>query len=202
MNKKIRSAAVFSFSVVVASLPTLAQADFIIEFMDGRTVTVGRYFEERQTIKIYSASGTIGFSKVDIKRITEVQAKQSKQPRLETVSTRPAQGETASSERAEDVKKEEAGSSDTGTADKPHTQTEGKGASAEAKLEAMGQRYQEVTHSLNTRWQSHSEKMKSGASPEEISESRKQLLEVEDERQELLKAASKVDPDRRPAWAQ
>src|SRR5207245_1990324 len=88
MDKKLFSHLILGFGLLLSLLPIKAWADFTIEFTDGHQVTVGRYVDEGQTIKIYTPQGTIGFRKADVKRITEVDANQSASRRLETVTNR------------------------------------------------------------------------------------------------------------------
>ena len=88
MDKRLFSHLILGFSLLLSLLPIKTWADFIIEFTDGHQVTVGRYVDEGQTIKIYTPQGTIGFRKADVKRITEVGANQSASRRLETVTNR------------------------------------------------------------------------------------------------------------------
>ena len=88
MDKRLFSHLILGFGLLLSLLPIKAWADFTIEFTDGHQVTVGRYVDEGQTIKIYTPQGTIGFRKADVKRITEVDANRSASRRLETVTNR------------------------------------------------------------------------------------------------------------------
>src|SRR5215470_8200235 len=72
MRRKLTYFLIWGCSTALWLLPLRAQADFIIEFLDGRKVTVAHYFEEGQTIKIYTPQGAIGFPKAGVKRIVSV----------------------------------------------------------------------------------------------------------------------------------
>ena len=58
--------AILGWGLSLLLLPVKAWADFVIEFTAGRQVTVRRYVDEGQTIKVYTPQGTIGFRKDDI----------------------------------------------------------------------------------------------------------------------------------------
>ena len=85
MRKKFIYLAAWGCSAVLWLLPFRAQADFVIEFVDGRQVTVGHYFAEGTMIKIYTPQGSIGFPKAEVKRILSVDTNGAGVP-LETVS--------------------------------------------------------------------------------------------------------------------
>ncbi len=60
------------FSVLLFLLPAAAQAQFIIEFVDGNRITVANYKEENQKIKIHTSEGWFAFRKEDVTQIIDL----------------------------------------------------------------------------------------------------------------------------------
>src|SRR5215470_5681936 len=106
MRRKLTYFLIWGCSTALWVMPLCAQADFIIEFLDGRKVTVGHYFEEGQTIKIYTPQGTVGFPKAEIKRIISADENQGGETPLEatlgheSATTPSAASPTATEEKA------------------------------------------------------------------------------------------------------
>ena len=202
MGKKLLS----NFTVgLIGLLPLLvfeARADFLIEFADGRKVTVGHYVEEGQTIKIYTLQGTIGFRKEDVKHITEISTTQSTNTPLETMAGRPSS--TTQEPKSTLSRKQNAQE----TADKAEgagseKQKPGEHKLTEADVEQIDQHYQDVNQRYKSLWEKHKQEVRSGASNEELAENRRQLLELDGERMTLKKQVrQQADPDDFPVWAQ
>ncbi len=200
MDKRLSSRAMLGFSMSLVLLPFSAWADFIIEFTDGRQVTVSRYVDEGQTIKIYAPQGAIGFRKDNVRRITEVGANQSINTPLETVSIQSALPAPASTldpshgkEKADLGIATEAGKGKTAEA----------GKATEAEREHLEARYQDIAQQFDKIWEKHLQDVNSGASEEVLAENRRRLTELDQERRKLIEHASRrVNPDDLPAWAQ
>ena len=101
MKKRFVGLSLWGCSVALLLSPLAARAEFLIEFLDGHTVTVGQYFEEKSVIKVYTPQGSIGFPKSEVKRILSVDEYRAGIP-LETVSRRrPSESSTATSSEAQ-----------------------------------------------------------------------------------------------------
>jgi hypothetical protein len=75
----------FRFVQFVAVAAVLLQcvpacAEFILEFTDGRKITVSNYKEIDQSIKVYTSNGSFAFRKEDIARIVNVEQEQPTPP--------------------------------------------------------------------------------------------------------------------------
>lgn len=192
---------------LLSLLPTqYVWSDFTIEFTDGRQVTVRHYIDEGQSIKIYNTIGSISFSKRDIKQITEVGDHQAKTPRLETVSRRPAALSSTPSNIEEQsekarLRKETSGESGQSEQAEKKAQEKGSGVTTE-ELEQLDSRYNGVNREFDDLWRSHLQQVNFGIPESKLGDNLHRIEALETERRELLKAANKVDPDRRPAWAQ
>jgi hypothetical protein len=189
MRKRWTSLFLLSFSsgffLVVL---TQARADFVIKFTDGGQVTVHRYVEEGQSIKVYTPQGTISFRKDEVERITEVDAGKSMSTPLEAVST-VSTSSTDAKDSNKTIKPEEgktAGASDTSS----------------AAIERIDGQYQEVEQEFNKLWEKHVQDVDSGASEEVLSENRDKLNQLSNERHKLVEDARRAVPDELPAWAQ
>jgi hypothetical protein len=201
MDKRLSYRAMLVLGVSLALLPVSTRADFIIEFTDGRQVTVGRYVDEGQTIKIYTPQGAIAFRKDDVKRITEVGANQSANTRLEAATARPSAPAQASALGPSDGK--EAAKASGKAIETGQEKTAAGGKATEAERERIEEQYQDVSQRYNEIWKKHSQDFRSGASDEVLTENRRVLLELDQERKALKKEArQRVAPDDLPTWAQ
>lgn len=201
MDKKASYHTILGLGLLLSLPPVTARADFIIEFTDGRHVTVGRYVDEEQTIRVYTPWGVIGFRKEDVKRITEADTNQSMDTPLEMVRVRPSVPTQASSpDPLGDKEKAEV----LGSADKAGKERAAEGGKAtEAEREHIDQQYQDSTEEFNELWKEHIEKISSGIPETALQENLRKLDELDRERRELIRAArQQVDPDNLPTWAQ
>jgi len=199
MDKKLFSHLILGFGLLLSLLPIKAWADFTIEFTDGHQVTVGRYVDEGQTIKIYTPQGTIGFRKADVKRITEVDANQSASRRLETVTNRSSSPTQASVQDPSEGKETAEASGKTNEPGQEKAAAEG--GATEAEREHVNEQYQDVDQQIDAAWKKHVSDMDSGASEEVLTEDRQRLDELNQERHNLIKAARQASPDDPPGWA-
>ncbi len=62
---------VLTFGALLLLLSDIAQAYFIIEFIDGTRITVSNYKEVGQTVKVYTQEGWFAFRKDDVARIID-----------------------------------------------------------------------------------------------------------------------------------
>lgn len=69
MKKRFLSHLFLGLCGVYFLLLTAADAQYLIEFTDGRQMTVPSYKEEGEKVKVYTPSGSFAFRKDDIKRI-------------------------------------------------------------------------------------------------------------------------------------
>jgi hypothetical protein len=183
---------------------TQAWADFIIEFTDGRKVTVGRYVEEGETLKIYSTVGVIGFRKSDVKRITEVAANQSVGSRLEVMSVRQpaAEGAKTSDASAVPSAQEKAADASKGTEIAPEKATE-QAKATEGERQRIEEEYEQVSGQMRTIWDKDVQDRESGAAKGVLIENGRKLSEMNNRKRELIEAAHKANPPGEvPAWAQ
>ena len=198
MEKRLSFSIIGGLGTLLFLLPLKAQADFIIEFTDGRQVTVGQYVDEGRTIKIYTPQGAIGFRKDDVKRISEVGVNQGTGTALETVTVRSAVPTPTSTPGPAKGKgsAEAAGKTDKAGQGK----TAGESKLTGADLERMGERYQDVSQTYNEAWKKHSQDVHSGASDEVLTENRHRLMELDQERKALKKEIRQANPDSLPPW--
>jgi hypothetical protein len=208
VNKKLFCNTLLDFGLLLLLLPITVRADFILEFTDGRKVTVGRYVEEGQTIKIYNALGAISFRKADVKRITEIDAKQSANTRLETVSTKSSSSASSlsspqGSAPASLESKEAPGAVGTASDEtKVEKVVEGRKA-VEAERERIDEEYKEVSTQMRTVWNKSLRDTEAGAPLEVQIENGRRLSELNQQRGQLIDAARKANPpDQIPDWAQ
>jgi hypothetical protein len=200
VDKKLSYRILLGLSTSLALLPVIARADFIIEFMDGRQVTVSRYVDEGQTIKIYTPQGMLGFRKADVKRITEASANQGTNVPLDSVTAWPSSPTQAPVSGSSDGKETAKGSDKGKAAEKPKTAKASK--LTDADLERMDEQYQDVSQQYSEIWKKHVQDFRSGAADEVLTENRKKLLELDQQRKALQKEAHKADPQDVPRWAQ
>jgi len=176
-------------------LVTAARANFLIEFADGRQVTVRRYVDEGRTIKIYTAQGTISFQKEDIKCITKGKAHQGANIPLEADLERPSAG---SGTDVSEMRK-------SATADKLNSAEERavgqEIAISRAELKRIDAQYQDVDRQTDALWEKHVQDLESGAPEEMLAENRRRLQELNREWHKLIKTARRLDPDQWPTWA-
>ena len=69
MKKRFLSCALLTAVSSLFLTAATVQAQYQIEFTDGRLMTVRSYKEEGQTITVYMSSGSVAFQKADIKQI-------------------------------------------------------------------------------------------------------------------------------------
>ena len=200
MDKRLLSLLLLSFAIGLFWLvPTQARADFIIKFTDRGQVTVHRYMEEGQTIKIYTPQGVIGFRRKDVEQIIAVDTSHSMSTPLETVSA------TLAPLGQESVSVPLGGQKTT-DGDKA-TKTEGgstagaSGAAATA-AERIDDQYQEVEQEFTKLWEKHVQDVDSGASEEVLAENRQKLNQLSNERHKVIDDARRATPDDLPTWAQ
>ncbi len=200
MSKRWASLFLLSFGPVLSlAVPIQARADFIIKFTDSGQVIVRRYVEEGQTIKIYTPHGVIGFRKDDVARITEVDASQSLNMPLETVSVvSPPSVEMSATTPSEsqhmtdsDKTTKPEGGNTTGTTDASTT-----------TLERLDGEYQEVKQEFDRLWEKHLQDVDSGTSEEVLAENRNRLTQLSNEQHKLVDDARRAAPDDLPTWAQ
>jgi hypothetical protein len=198
MKKKLVLLMVWSCSAALWLLPFRAQADFVIEFVDGRKVTVGHYFEEGAMIKIYTPQGSIGFSKAEVKRIFSADANEVGIP-LETVSLhRPAETESSASPTLPGEKNatDEKSSATGKTGEKPA------GKEETVDREELDAQYHDVAQELQTTWEKHLDDINHEASPEVLEENRRKMNELNLKRHDLIKTARQGEEKNLPEWAQ
>lgn len=200
MSEWLSYRAILGLSVSLVLLPVRAQAEFIIEFTDGRQVTISHYVEEGQTIKIYTSQGAIGFRKADVKQIIVVGTHQVTNTPLDMVAARSSSPTHVSTPGPPDKKEADGGSGKTGGADKGQATAAGKVADTER--ERINEQYQRVAQQSNAVWEKHVQDLNSGASEEVLAENRQRLNELNLERHKLIKDARQASPDGLPAWAQ
>lgn len=198
MRKKFTYLVVWGWSVASWLLPFRAEADFIIEFTDGRRVTVGRYFEEGTMIKIYTLQGSIGFSKAEVKRILSVGANGEGVP-LETISLhRSVETESSASPlppgRKNPIAERDSAMRKTGE--------QAVGKEENIDREKLNGEYQAVAQTLRSVWNKHTEDVKNGAPLEVLEENRKQMNELNLKRHEFIKTVRQGDKEDLPEWAQ
>ncbi len=174
--------------------PLRAQADFIIEFLDGRKVTVAHYFEEGETIKIYTPQGTIGFPKAGVKRIVYVDANTGAEIPLEaSLGHRPATASASAEEKNPTMEKT-----------RPKT---GSGEKAghrdlKAEREELTEQYHDVAKQMETIWSKHLQDVEQEAPIETLEENRRQLGVLNQQRHKLIRSARQGDLEGTPDWAQ
>lgn len=199
MRSMFTSWVLWGASIVVWILPLRAQADFIIEFPDGHKVTVGRYFEEGKTIKIYTPQGAIGFPKAEVKRILSVDAKTGAETPLEQMlGGRPV----GSSSTATSVSSEEKNSLE--GKDKTATKTGGRTGRKDPQAERaeLTEQYHDTAKQLDSLWSKHLEDVERGASIEPLEENRRQMNALNHQRNELIRSARQGNQSEIPDWAQ
>lgn len=200
MNKKWTNLTVWGVGVALFLTPLTARAEFLIEFLDGRTVTVGQYFEEKSEIKVYTPQGSIGFPKSEVKRVISVDEYRAGVP-LETVSVKHA--DVSSSSLPESQNNEELGRKT--DAEKQQAGKEGKeGEDGKAKKmtdEEAAEKYQDINHQHSNLWAKHMQDVNNDAPEEVLEENRRQLHALDDKRSELLKDVRSSD-GQMPEWAQ
>lgn len=197
MKKRFVCLAMWGCGLMLWLLPFRANADFIIEFVDGRRVTVGQYFEEGPIIKIYTPQGSIGFPATEVKRILSVDANEAGIP-LETVSLRrPAETESSASPALPREKSVEEKGPTTG-------KTREKGAVKEEEIdrEELDAQYYDVAQELQTLWEKHLADIEHEASPEVLEENRRKMNELGLKRYDLIKTARQGEEQDLPPWAQ
>jgi hypothetical protein len=198
MYKRLFYRVILGLGALLLLLPVKAWADFIIEFTEGRQVTVRRYVDEGRTIKIYIPQGTIGIRKEDVKRITEVEAHSKVSPSLETWLTWTSPSVQASAPVPSDKERRVERSQATKT-DGKKTAEAGKATGAE--LERFDKQSSEVSQQLDELWAKHLQDVNSGASEEILAENRRRLNELNRERHKLIKSVRRTNPNDLPAWA-
>ena len=80
MKKRFLSHLLLGLCGVCLLLLTTADAQYLIEFTDGRRMTVPSYKDEGEKVKVYTPSGSFAFQKGDIKRIKTLRDPQAKRP--------------------------------------------------------------------------------------------------------------------------
>lgn len=174
--------------------PLRAQADFIIEFLDGRKVTVAHYFEEGETIKIYTPQGTIGFPKSGVKRIVSVDANTGVEIPLEASLGHHSAAASASAEEKNPTM--EKARSKTGSAEKARHRD------LKAEREELTEQYHDVAKQMDTLWGKHLQDVEHGAPIETLEENRRQLGVLNQQRHKLIQSARQGDLEGTPDWAQ
>ena len=199
MRKKGLSKALLSLGSLLSLMPAQVWADFIIKFTDSGQVTVHRYVEEGQTIKIYTPQGVISFRKDDVERITPVDANLNAMTPLEAVSATPA----PSAQSSTLVPSDKQGTTDTGKATKTEGgDTIGASDATATELKRIDGQYQNITQQFDELWKKHAEDVDSGVADEVLTENRRQLEELSRARHKLVEDARQVAPDNLPDWAQ
>lgn len=199
MSKQICSCSLLLLGTVLScSFPVWA--DFVIEFTDGRQITIGHYVDKGRTIAVHTARGIIGFRKEDVKRILPVSADHSANTRLEDLLARPPALEEQEGHAPRHAKES------TAAADK-NLEERQRELAAESKLtkamlERLDEQYHSVTQEMDGLWEKHTRDLATGASEDTLAENRRLLQSLDQERNTLLKAAGRADPERLPAWAQ
>jgi hypothetical protein len=200
MKKRLISYAIYTFSPFLSLLPLGVQADFIIEFTDGSRVTVGRYVEEGQAIKVYTPQGAIGFRRDEVKHITEVGKNEGTSTPLDAVVARPSTPAQASSPASSGEAESSRNIGKTSGSNKEQGNNGSKGSEAEG--ERLNEQYHDVAQQMDKTWEKHIRDVNAGASDEVLAENRRRLDELNLDRHKLIKAARQTDPDNVPAWAQ
>jgi hypothetical protein len=199
MSQKVFSAVLLSFWALLGLPPALTWGDFILHFTDGGQVTVHRYVEEEQVIKIYTPRGTISFRKESVARITAVDSGQSMSTPVEAlVDGSPPAATTARPGPAEGQPKTNSDkTANAGGREATRTTTP-----ATTTKERLEKKYQEVEQEFNTLWEKHMRDIDSGAPAETLAENRRQLNHLSEEQQKLVDAARRATPESLPPWAQ
>lgn len=194
MRRKFAYLAIWGCSAVLWLLPLHAQADFIIEFLDGRKVTVGHYFEEGATIKIYTPQGTIGFAKAEVKRILSVDANTGAEIPLEAaLGHHPTAASTSAEEKNPTVEKAKTKAGSGGNPGRKDLK---------AEREELTEQYHDVAEQMGTLWSKHLQEVEQGAPIEKLEENRRQLGVLNQQRHKLIQSARQGDLEGVPDWAQ
>jgi len=202
MKSKLTRLVFWGWSAALWLLPVRAQADFLIEFLDGHSVTVGRYFEEGSMIKIYTPQGSVGFRKAEVKRILSVDANGIGIP-LETASVNrsPASSLVASGEtqnkKGGEGKKVAVKKQGVGTAGEEGSA----GEDTKITVEELGEKYQGVKQQIAIVWDKYVQDLAQNAPDEVLAESTRQLEALERRRQELINTGRKKNSGEPPDWA-
>src|SRR6266540_6572765 len=198
MCKGFFSLTILSLVTLLSLLSTQVRADFLIRFVGSGQVTVRKYVEEGQTIKVYTPQGVISFRKDEVSSITEVSASRSMSLPLETVSAvsapsakMPATAPSGSQNVTNSNKttKPEGGNT-TGTAD-----------TSAIIVEKLEIEYQGVKQEFDSLWEKHVQDVNSGASEEVLTENRNRLSQLSNEQHNLVNDARRAVPDDLPIWA-
>ncbi|MEW6300421.1 MAG: hypothetical protein AB1671_22235 [Thermodesulfobacteriota bacterium] len=195
MRRVLLSRFVFGLGVMLPLLPAKGSAEFVIQFTDGRQVTVGQYVQEGETVKIYTSHGVIGFRKKDIRSIAEIDASRSMGTPLENQIGQSAA--IAPNSRSDSLEKPQRENLRSRKIEGQETEP-GKAAD---DIERMDEEYQSVTRRLNEVWEKHLRDVDSGASADILAQNRRELDELNLERHKLIKAARQASPDDLPTWA-
>ena len=156
-------------------------------------MTVGHYFEEGPTIKIYTPQGTIGFPKAEIKRIISADENQGGETPLEaTLGHESATTPSAASPAATEEKA------------KPKTGPERRAGHRDLKAEReqLTEQYHDVAKQMDSLWSKHMQDVEKGAPVEQLEENRRQLGVLNQQRHKLIRSARQGDPEGAPDWAQ
>ena len=203
MRKKFIDLSLWSCGVALLLSPLAARADFLIEFHDGHSVTVGHYFEEKSVLRVYTPQGSIGFPKSEVKRILAVDEHGSGIP-LETVSVKhPAVSSSSTLTEGQESKEE---TREKAEAKKSQAKKAGKEGDAEEKMkmteEEAAEKYQDIQQQHAGLWEKHMRDVNEDAPEEVLEENRRQLNALDGQRSELLKATREESSGELPEWAQ
>ena len=194
MRRKFAYVLAWICSSTLSLTPLFAQADFIIEFLDGRKVTVAHYFEEGQTIKIYTPQGTIGFPKAGVKRIVSVDENTGAEIPLEaSLGHHPAATSSSTEEKNPTLEKAR---TKTGPGEKARRKD------PKAEREELTEQYHDVAKQMETLWSKHLQDVEHGAPIETLEENRRQLGLLNQQRHKLIQSARQGDLEGVPDWAQ
>ncbi len=198
MNSRTVLGCFLQCSAMLFLLPLPAWADFIIELRDGRQVIVRHYVEEAETIRIYTAYGTIGFRRVDVKQISQVEGNiRLLLLPLEQEMSRP--GVPAQADRTAESEEAQRQAAAEGSAE-GQKEGAGKKSLSPAEIEQIDQDYQLTDRTYEGLSEKYTQ-AGSGASNEELEEYQRELSALDEERQTLRKKVrEEANPQDFPAW--
>ena len=188
-------------------LPVSARASFVIELLNGRSVTVEQYVDEGQAVQIYTSLGKISFQKDDIKQISEVDANHVGSLPLDA-DFRPPSSRARQTTDAEDTEGVETSSA----VDQAQTAPALTGAQSTSpeppqpqtrreKMEKLDAEFHDSRNQFGNIWDKHRRDVKMGASDEVLAKNREKLREIDKKRHKLIHQARRTDGQNLPTWA-
>jgi hypothetical protein len=192
MQRPIVYLLAWGWSVALWALPLPARAEFIIEFHDGHKVTVGHYFEEGKTIKVYTPQGAIGFPKSEVKRILSADEDRGGDSALEA-SLGHHHEATSSAETSANADEGKAKT-------KVRVEKQAGHPDSQAEREELTTQYHDVAKKLDSVWGKHLEDVERGVPIEQLEENRRQMNALNHQRNELIRSARRGNDV--PDWAQ